>query len=171
MSYDWTRFKKQVFIKAGREAVFDAWAKPALIVRWFIAEAHVSTAEQRTRDGHQAIEAGDRYFWRWHQELETVGKICRVVPSREIVFTFGRVDPDSPEVMVTVEVDGLDDGRTRLTLTQKNMPDTPAGHLYHLSCNLGWSFFMTNLKGWLEHGVDLRESDPELAAAARAISL
>ena len=34
-----------------------------------------------------------------------------------------------------------------------------------------WRFFMTNLKAWLEHGVDLREVDPERAYASRAITL
>ena len=51
------------------------------------------------------------------------------------------------------------------------MADTPAANVsWHLGCNLGWSFFMTNLKGLLEHGVDLRETDPERAYASRAIT-
>jgi hypothetical protein len=36
--------------------------------------------------------------------------------------------------------------------------------------HLGWSFFMTNLKALLEHGVDLREFDPDRAYASRAIT-
>ena len=57
-------------------------------------------------------------------------------------------------------------------ITQENMADTTEAHSgWHLSCNLGWSFFMTNLKAFLEHGIDLREADPERAYASRAISL
>ncbi len=41
---------------------------------------------------------------------------------------------------------------------------------WHMGCNLGWSFFMTNRKALLEHGVDFRETDPEKAYASRAIT-
>lgn len=170
MSCDWTRFEKKVFIDAGRERVFDAWALPNEITRWFIAQADYFTSDGRPRGGQQPIEAGDRYHWRWHQDLETQGAICQVIPGSRLVFTFGRVEGASEDVLVTVDVAPAADGRTVLTLIQENMPLTPAGQQFHLSCNLGWSFFMTNLKAVLEHDVDLRETDPELAMASRAIS-
>jgi hypothetical protein len=27
-------------------------------------------------------------------------------------------------------------------------------------CAMGWTFFLANLKAWLEHGIDLRETNP-----------
>lgn len=58
-----------------------------------------------------------------------------------------------------------------LELTQENMADTLEAHSgWHLSCNLGWSFFMTNLKALLEHGIDLREYSQERAALSRAVT-
>jgi hypothetical protein len=42
---------------------------------------------------------------------------------------------------------------------------------WYMGCNMGWSFFMTNLKALLEYGADLREYDAERAYASRAISL
>ncbi|MFN2293057.1 MAG: hypothetical protein ACK2U0_01470, partial [Candidatus Promineifilaceae bacterium] len=60
---------------------------------------------------------------------------------------------------------------TLLELVQENMPDTPEAQVsWHMGCNLGWSFFMTNLKALLEYGVDLRETDQERAYASRAIT-
>lgn len=171
MSHNWTTFKKQVFIDAGLADVFNAWVIPQEITKWFIAEA-TYTHENQQRNPDETIQCGDRYHWRWHQPLEAKGTIMRVVPNKQLVFTFGQQSPESSEdILVTVDVAREPDGYTKLTLTQENMPDSPYGHRYHLSCNLGWSFFMTNLKGVLEHGVDLRETDPDRAEAARAISV
>lgn len=170
MNYDWTMFKKQVFINADAAKVFDAWAIPQALETWFIASAsYTHNGQRRAQDDR--VEAGDAYHWRWHQNLETSGTIKNVIPNEQIVFTFGNLAPHHDDILVTVSVESEEDGCTRLTLVQENMPDKPEGQHYHLSCNLGWSFFMTNLKGVLEHGVDLRETDPHRAAAARAISV
>lgn len=171
MSYDWTRFKRQVFIDSDPKTVFNAWAVPNELIRWFIARAEVTSVDGRRRDGRDPVAVGDRYHWRWHQDLEAQGTVHEVDPGRKLTFSFGRVEGAADDVLVSIEVSPHDDGRTVLTLTQEQMPPTPAGHRYHLSCNLGWSFFMTNLKGLLEHGIDLRETDTELAMASRAMSL
>ena len=41
-SYDWSRFKKQIFITADPQEVFLAWAVPQSIEQWFIAQADYS---------------------------------------------------------------------------------------------------------------------------------
>jgi len=172
MTFNWTRFEKQVFIKAPSETVFNAWAIPDEFIKWFIAEANYTKNGQGNRTGRECIGPGDHYHWRWHQDLATTGVICDVVPNERIRFTFGKQSPESDvDVMVTVQVEELGDGYTKLSLIQENMADTAYGRHYHLSCNLGWSFFMTNLKGLLEHGIDLRETHPDRVEAARAISV
>ncbi|MEM7335916.1 MAG: SRPBCC domain-containing protein [Chloroflexota bacterium] len=172
MSYNWTKFKKQVFINASVEDVFDAWAIPNELIKWFIAKADYQDGKTTPREPNYHIEDGDLYEWKWHQDLEAAGEVKEVIPNERLVFTFGKQAPHSDEdVLVTVEVNAEQDGYTKLSLTQENMADTPYGHRYHLSCNLGWSFFMTNLKGVLEHGVDLREFHPDRVDAARAISV
>jgi hypothetical protein len=35
---------------------------------------------------------------------------------------------------------------------------------------VGWTFFITNLKAFLEYGVDLRETDTEKAELSRALT-
>lgn len=172
MTFNWTRFEKQVFIKAPGQTVFSAWAIPNELIKWFIAEANYTMNNRGKRTSTECIGPGDCYHWRWHQDLEATGSICDVVPNEQIRFTFGKQSPESDEdVIVTIQIEELEDGYTKLSLTQENMADTPYGRHYHLSCNLGWSFFMTNLKGLLEHGIDLRETDPRRVEAARAISV
>lgn len=170
-TYDWTRFQKQIFIKADQEAVFRAWATPNKIVEWFIAEADYVTTATTVRPASELVEAGDSYRWRWHQDLEAQGEVLEVVANERLRFTFGNKTPLSVEqIVVTVDVEDVGDA-TLLKLTQENMIHSDHAQVYwHMGCNLGWSFFMTNLKGLLEHGIDLRETDPERAYASRAIS-
>lgn len=172
MNYNWTKFKKEVYIEAPLEDVFNAWAVPSEIIKWFIAEATYTQSGGDERSSNESVGRGDSYYWNWHQDLEASGQVHEVVPNERMRFTFGKNAPESDEdVLVEVSVSAEGDGYTKLSLLQSNMPDTPYGHRYHLSCNLGWSFFMTNLKGWLEHGVDLREKNPNRVDAARAISV
>ena len=75
------------------------------------------------------------------------------------------------KILVTVELAQADDSTTMLRLVQENIPNTPKTNVsLHMGCNMGWSFFMTNLKALLEYGVDLREKDPDRAYLSRAIS-
>jgi uncharacterized protein YndB with AHSA1/START domain len=172
INYDWTRFERQIFVNADREAVFRAWAVPENIVKWFIASAEYITADGTPRPATEVVAAGDTYYWEWHQDLNTRGTILEVVEDERLVFTFGDKEPGSDEkIIVTVEVLSEEDGVTLMRLVQENMADTPQAHVsWHMQCNLGWSFFMTNLKGLLEYGVDLRETDRERAYASRAVT-
>ena len=170
--YDWTRFERRIFINAQPEKVFRAWAAPGEIVRWFIAKAECHSPDGDLRAPTEIVKAGDSYFWEWHQDLRTQGTILEVVENEKLGFTFGDKEPGSEEkIIVTVEVVPEDEGVTLLRLVQENMADTPQAHVsWHMQCNLGWSFFMTNLKGLLEYRVDLRETDRERAYAARALT-
>lgn len=171
-NYDWTKFKKQIFIYASPETVFDAWSKPGELTRWFIAQAEYTAPDGETRSPDESIQAGDQYYWRWHQGNEIQGEFLKVESRHTLQFTFGDKQAGSDEkIIVSVEITEVEPGTTLLELTQDNIADTlEAHHGWHLSCNLGWSFFMTNLKALLEHGVDLREYSQERAADARAIS-
>ncbi len=170
--YDWEQFKRKVFISAEVSQVFQAWAVPEKIIEWFIAEAEYTLPDGKLRPASEIVRAGDQYRWRWHQGLESTGQVLEVVENEKLSFTFGSKEPGSDEkIVVTITTRRLED-TTVLELTQGNMAVTPEAQVgWHMQCNLGWSFFMTNLKAWLEHGVDLRETDPERAYASRAVTL
>ena len=170
--YNWASFKRQVFVKAEVSEVFQAWAVPEKIVQWFIAEADYTMPDGTLRPASEIVRAGDQYRWRWHQDLESRGQVLEVVDNEKMSFTFGSKEPESDEkIVVTITCKALED-TTLLELTQENMAVTPEAQVgWHMQCNLGWSFFMTNLKAWLEHSVDLRETDPDRAYASRAVTL
>jgi uncharacterized protein YndB with AHSA1/START domain len=170
--YDWTRFTKRIYLQAPIEDAFRAWTTPGGIVAWFIAQAVYTAPDGTRRTAQEMVKPGDRYHWQWHQDLAMQGEVLAVEPNHIFQFTFGQAEPGSDKwIKVTVHFTE-EDGETLMELTQQDIADTPEAHVgWHLSCNLGWSFFMTNLKAQLEHGIDLREKDPARAAETRAISL
>lgn len=170
--YDWSKFVRKAYIKAPIENIFNAWVNPHDITTWFIKEARYTDKDGNLRGKDEPIQSGDSYFWQWHQDLQSRGEVIEVVPNQLLKFTFGNKEKGSEEkVIISVEFkEG--DGETEFTLTQKNMGGSDLDKAqYHLSCNMGWSFFMTNMKAVYENGIDLREHDPKRAMDTRALSL
>ncbi len=169
---DWTKLKRQIFVNAAKKGVFQAWITAENITQWFIAGTRYIDQMGYEQTPAEIVQPGDTYFWKWHQDLKASGTVLEVVADEMLKFTFGHKEAGSDEkIVVTVRL-FEDAGRTVLELTQENMADTPQAHVsWHMGCNLGWSFFMTNLKGYLEYGIDLRERDPERAYTSRAINL
>ena len=172
MAYNWSEFTRKAYIKATLTQVFDAWVKPNEIVTWFIKDAKYTSPEGISRPDNEYPQAGDDYYWKWHQNMDTQGKVLVVEPDVRFQFTFGKKETNSEEyVIVTIDFT-KENNETVYTLRQDNMggPDLTKAE-YHFSCNMGWSFFMTNMKAVLEHGIDLRELDEKRAYETRAMSL
>lgn len=154
--YDWSWFKRSVFIDATPEEVFNSWITPSMITTWFLLRADFQSpeGEKRAADGH--ISEGDLYEWLWwnYDGIEN-GKILKLdVEARHLEFSFAN---DACTVIVDVEVR---DGDTLLRLEQKDMPtDETNKRNLHLGCSQGWSFWMVNLKSWLEHGILLHDQE------------
>lgn len=169
--FDWTKFKKKILIKTTVDQAFKHWVIPKYITQWFIAKARYITPANTIRHQSEFIQAGDRYYWKWHQDLEIEGEIINLIENQILQFTFGKNEEDPPkDIIVTVNFQEIKD-ETLLELTQENMSNTPHSNVsWYMSCNLGWTFFITNLKAWLEHSVDLRETDTESAEFTRALT-
>lgn len=151
--YDWSRFKRSVFIKADPERVFDAWIIPEQITTWFLKRADFNTPAGTLRPSNEKIEAGDSYAWQWWNYDETErGEVLTVDrDARRLEFTFA----GDCRVIVTVEVRN---GDTLLRLEQNNIPlDEKSKRNIHMGCGQGWAFWMVNLKSWLEHDILLHD--------------
>lgn len=92
-------------------------------------------------------------------------KVERVVPNKEIVFYWGSVD-DAPEGetfvphdnKVTMTFEPLDGNtRTLVTISEEGWLETPKGLKAAFGNNEGWAGMFFAMKGWLEHGLNLRE--------------
>jgi len=171
--YKWTEFVQKEFINAPREAVFDKWVTSENIVGWFIAAAVYNYDGDKIRKPDEKIKAGDEYTWIFFQGITVKGRIIDITENEYLSFTFGKKEPDSEEdVIVDLHFFSESADRTRIELHQKNISDSEYGQVnYNLSCMVGWSYFLMNLRSVIEGGNDLREKDKSLALESQAYTL
>ena len=85
--------------------------------------------------------------------------VVDVEPDRRIVLRWGAADDDGPtyETTVTIEFEGLDDGRTLVTIAEEGWRDTDAGRRASYGNCEGWTGMLCAMKVWLEHRINLRD--------------
>lgn len=140
--YDWTKFTLHVFVEASASKVFNAWTDDRQIVKWFPEKAGIEPC------------LGGRIQFEWLAGDKLDKKITAFSRHRRLDFPFG----DKGE-KVSIRIKTVTGGAV-CSLTQSGMKNSPKGRLLHTGCMQGWTFFLTNLKCWLEHGIDLRSHDP-----------
>ena len=85
--------------------------------------------------------------------------VVDVERDRRIVLRWGAADAgeDDPyETEVTMTFEGLDDGRTLVTISEEGWRDTAAAQVASYGNCEGWTGMLCALKVWIEHGLDLR---------------
>lgn len=140
--FDWTRFSLKIEIAAAPQRVFRAWTDSAELCAWFAVRNEIEP------------HVGGRLFFEWlgGDRLET--KLLAVKKNREVRFPFGSKGEEVRVLFKKVK------GGTLCTLEQTGMRTSPKQKIeMHMGCKTGWVFFLTNLKAYLEHGVDLRSTN------------
>jgi hypothetical protein len=156
--YDWSRFKLRISINTTGRNIYEAWARPDNLERWFLRSALLFDAkgEAKTKDSHLAN--GDTYKWLWHGHPDTEvenGKIIEANGVDTLKFTFSGC-----QVTVTIKVE---DGEVLTELVQENITvDETSKAKTHIICLTGWTFYLANLKSVLEGGKDLRNKNMQL---------
>ncbi len=150
---DWSIFNRRININKPVSELYKAWTTPAMIREWFLEKADFETASGEMRDSDDQVQVGDTYFWKWHGwGFTTEGTILETNGKDHLKFTFG----EAGDVEVKLEED---ENGTHVILSQKNIPtDEQSIKKYFYGCSLGWSFWLVNLKAWLEHGIKLNET-------------
>lgn len=127
--------------------VFEAVADPAMLSRYF------TTGGAKGR-----LETGATVTWAFHDFPGAFPvKVVAVEPRKRIVFQWAADDPAGYDTTVTFTFDSLDDGRTRITISEQGWPETDAGLKASYGNCHGWTQMLCALKAWLEHGINLRE--------------
>ena len=142
ITYDWSKFTLKIPIKKSPARVFKAWTDDKQVSNWFTVK---TILEPKTN--------GRIYFeWLAGDKLET--KFISVIKNKKIVFPFGSHEEK-------VEVKFLKDGKNCICLLhQYDMKTSPKVKWnMHRGCITGWTFFLTNLKVYLENDIDLRSHD------------
>jgi uncharacterized protein YndB with AHSA1/START domain len=154
--FDWTRFTRKVPVNAPLQRLYDAWAKPAEVQRWFLKQCDYSRADG-TIGPDTLTQAGDTYAWQWFGYDPTErGRILEANGRDLFRFTFAGA--------CIVEVKLTQHGDVVIVeLTQSDIPtDEASMRNIRLGCHTGWSFFLLNLKSVYEGGLDLRNRNADL---------
>jgi len=140
------------------EEVFEAVADPASLSSYF------------TTGGAQGrMETGATVMWEFGEHPGAFPvEVIEVVPNRKIVLEWGASEAESGEIgapmgesdyktTVTMLFTPTDDGRTLVQIVEEGWRDTPgAVRGSYQNCE-GWTGMFFALKGWIEHGINLRE--------------
>jgi len=172
-NYDWSYFRRRIYFdNSSKSELFRKWATPSGITEWFIEFATYTGADGNARGPNEVVRAGDKYTWIFHKGSVVEGEVLGVVEDSLFKFTFGKKEPGSDEdVVVRISLDEKD-GMTEIELEQSNIADNEYGKVtYNLSCMVGWSYYLTNMRSIFESGYDFREKDEQLAKESTAYSL
>ncbi|MCU1364518.1 MAG: hypothetical protein JWL72_2027 [Ilumatobacteraceae bacterium] len=84
--------------------------------------------------------------------------VTEVELDRRVVLRWQAADSgDDPyQTTVTIDFDGLDDGRTLVTIAEEGWRETDAGQRASYGNCEGWAGMLCAMKVWIEHGITLR---------------
>ena len=135
--------------------VFEAVADPATLSRYF------TTGGAKGR-----LETGATVMWDFADFPGAFPvEVVEVQRDRRIVLRWeagdsepapgGETGPYTTQVAMTF--DALEDGRTLVSITEAGWRPTEAGLKSSYGNCQGWSQMLVAMKGWVEHGINLRD--------------
>jgi uncharacterized protein YndB with AHSA1/START domain len=153
-----SEFTKRIYIRAPLEQVYYHWGTRDGICSWFLRDAQYTQTSGQIRRGDEPIAASDSYQWHWHNwDAAEKGAVTLANGRDELEFSFAGVS----HVRITLEPSM---GAVLLTLRQYGIPTDEESKLtLHHGCSNGWTFWLANLKAFLEYGVLLNETDLDLS--------
>jgi uncharacterized protein YndB with AHSA1/START domain len=153
---NWEKFTKKLIIQSKPSAIYNHWLQSELIEKWFLRKCRYLSAEEEARPGNSTAQSGDSYIWEWYNwDGQEKGIVLKTIPYERIVFSFS-------ESEVELKLSQTNDG-TLVELTQSGIP-TDDDHKYNVyyGCGTAWSFWLANLKAFIEHGIVLHDKNAPL---------
>lgn len=157
----WSSFKVTGDYNTDIRSLYEAWATPAGLEKWFLRKADFYAIAGRLREPEEFILKEDTYEWYWYGWDDSTcekGEILEANGTDLIKFTFANNN------IVTVEFSSRN-GVSIVQLTQENiaLEEDPSKNLF-VQCQVGWTFYFANLKSVLEGGIDLRNKKLEVSS-------
>ena len=152
----WDSFTKRIHIKSPIEKLYWCWATEEGISTWFLKSAEYLRNNKKI-PSEEFIKKGDAYTWMWHNwDGQENGTILETNGRDLIRFSFA----ESCEVTITLE---QREQAVLLSLKQSKIPEDEKSKLQiFYGCSNGWTFWLANLKSYLEHGILLNETEIDL---------
>lgn len=146
---NWSIFKKRIIIKKPIEDVYRCWSTKTQIETWFLEKADFKSSNgQRKPD--ELVQKGDKFDWKWNNwDFTEKGEILKANGKDSISFTFG----SGGNVHISLKPI---DSSTEITLIQDKIPTDEKSKMdIFVGCITGWTFWLTNLKAYLEYSITL----------------
>lgn len=158
-SYDWSRFVVRIAINAPADKLYHAWATREGMEYWFLRLSEYKKPDGNIRGNKEYVEKGDTYKWLWHGWPDDTVEHGTILDSNgKDFFKFSFGNAGNCTVVIKKE-----EGESMVELVQDNIPTDEQGkHNWHLGCKTGWTFYLANMKGLYEGGVDLRNKNEKL---------
>jgi len=152
----WNSFTKKIYIKAPSQRLYHLWSTEEGITSWFLKKAVYQNSDGKTRNPTELIQKEDTYTWQWHNwDGSESGKVLKANDKDYLEISF-------ESSKVSVELDERE-GTTLVTLKQFDIPlDEDSRLNIHHGCSNGWTFWLANLKAFVEHGILLNETEIDL---------
>ncbi len=151
----WHTFEKKIYIKSTVEKLYKLWATKSGITSWFLKDAKY-IRNGMPLNANDFIKSGDTYTWYWYNwDGKENGQILETNGKDYIAFSF-----ENSKVSVKLEEKNK---VVIVTLRQYEIPEDDESKLrVHFGCSNGWTFWLTNLKAYVEHGILLNETEIDL---------
>ncbi|MBT2189163.1 SRPBCC domain-containing protein [Sphingobium nicotianae] len=144
------KFKVAIRVARPVHEVFEAVADPDQLSHYF------TTGGAKGR-----LETGATVMWDFHDFPGAFPvEVVEVVPDARIVLRWAANDKSAStpyQTQVEMSFEGLDDGRTLVSISEHGWHETPSGLATSYGNCMGWTQMICALKAWMEHGVNLRE--------------
>ena len=146
---NWKTFEKRIFIAKPIEDVYRSWATQGQMETWFLEKAGFTTGTNQ-RKADEPVQKGDSFRWKWNNwDFTEEGLILEANGKDLISFTFGSGG------VVSIKLKEINGG-TEVTLIQDHIPTDDKSKMdIFVGCITGWTFWLTNLKAYLEHNITL----------------
>ena len=154
-NFNWSSFTRKIAINASLEILYKAWVNTTELEKWFLSNAELLNENKEIQPKDYWAKKGNTYAWNWFlYDITENGIYSGTNNENHIQFSF------AGNCLVDIKL-STSDGFTIVELTQSNIPlDENSKKNIRLGCDAGWSFYLVNLKSFYEHGIDLRNKNP-----------
>lgn len=152
----WHTFEKKIYIKSTLKKIYNLWATEQGITSWFLSASKFKDTNGTFRKNTELVQVGDTYTWHWHNwDGKAEGEILKANGKDYIEFSF-----EGSKVSIKLE---KKHHNVIVILTQFEIPEDDESKMrIHFGCSNGWTFWLTNLKAYLEYGILLNETEINL---------
>ena len=148
--------KKRMMIQrylyqAKPEKVFRALTDAKELTKWFLKEARVQ------------LKKGGKMKFVWSPKDKHENKILDLVPNKRLRMTWPTMGwGGTPKTDTYVTFSLTPKGKsTLLQIEHTGFGPGEEWVMYYAGTYSGWTYYLLNLKSWLEHGIDLRDKVSE----------